>query len=167
MIHGPPRRVRPLELSIGGVSKKSRKNRYHYRLVIPDKGIYRAARADDKPWWMWHEEGPQCWYAGPERDSAPPGMTPAMFDDSHIDISYMSPETVVRPGPHSWHAWDDSSDDWRAIRTSSQLKSTTKPWSGGCTLQERSFASVGTILTRATTTMTTLPNSWWGHSSGQ
>jgi hypothetical protein len=113
MIHGPPKRVRPLELSIGGVSKKARKNRYHYRLVIPDKGIYRATRADDKPWWMWHEEGSQCWYAGPERDSAPPGMTPAMFDDSHIDISYVSPETVVRPGPHSWHAWDDSNDDWR------------------------------------------------------
>ena len=106
------RRVRPMALSIGGVSKKARKNRFHYRLVIPDKGVYRAERADDKPLWMWHEEGAQCWYAGPERDSAPTVMTPAMFDDSHIDINYMSPETITRPGPHAWHAWNDSAEDW-------------------------------------------------------
>jgi len=47
------RRVRPMALSIGGVSKKARKNRFHYRLFIPDKGVYRAERAGDKPWWMW------------------------------------------------------------------------------------------------------------------
>ena len=47
------RRVRPMALSIGGVSKKARKNRFHYMLVIPDKGVYRAERAGDKPWWMW------------------------------------------------------------------------------------------------------------------
>ena len=35
-----------------------------------------------------------------------------MFHDSHIDIAFMSTETVVRPGLHAWHAWNDSKEDW-------------------------------------------------------
>ena len=101
-----------MALSTGGASKKARRNRYHYRLVIPDKGVYRANRADEKPWWMWHEEGSQCWYAGPERDTAPPDMTPAMFDNSHIDTDFMSLDTITRPGPHAWRAWNNREEDW-------------------------------------------------------
>ena len=43
------------------------------------------------------------------------------------------------------------------MRSSSQQKSTMKTGSGGCILQERSFAMVGTILTWRTATMTWRP----------
>ena len=104
----PQRRARPLALSIGGVSKKARKNRYQYRLVIPDKGIYRAERSESKAFWMWQERDSGHWFAGEENVS----MTPESFDDSNVDVLWMCTEVVVRPGPHNWHSWDDSKDDW-------------------------------------------------------
>ena len=104
-------RLRPTALSIGGSSKKARRNRYQYKLVIPSKGVYRADRQDSKPYWMWQDSS-GAWLAGEELSSPVTSTTPDVFEDKFIDVRWMSRERITRPGVHAWCIWSDTAEDW-------------------------------------------------------
>jgi hypothetical protein len=104
-------RLRPTALSIGGSSKKARRNRYQYKLVIPSKGVYRADRHDSKPYWMWQDSS-GCWLAGEELSAPVTSTTPDVFEDKFIDVRWMSRERITCPGVHAWCVWSDTDEDW-------------------------------------------------------
>jgi len=103
---------RPSEFSVGGTSKKARKNRYRYQLVVPHIGVYRAPRTDSKPFWLWQDDTSGKWYAGEELSSPMTSEDPTVFDDSRISVLWMSKEQVTQPGAHRWSQWSDKQDRW-------------------------------------------------------
>ena len=102
--------VRPTRFSVGGTGKKSQKNRYHYELILPSKGVYTANRTDSNPFWLWQADS-GTWFAGPEL-SLPLDSATQEFDDQLVDVQWMCKGQVTQPGVHNWFQWVEKHEDW-------------------------------------------------------